>query len=123
MSRQNLDFSFNWNNKLRNNCFTTIRLRNDAKYFKGAKYAVSLQNYPKGNARAVDVKYLTIDKINNWIARLDTGYSAKECVAMIKEMYKNKPLINWKTQELAYCLLEWENQNGMKHLFDYETNT
>lgn len=119
-TRHNLDFTYNWNSKLRNRCFTTLRLRNDAKYYKGAKYAITLQGFPKGNAKAVDVKYITIDRISDWIAKLDTGYTAKECVAMLKEMYKNQPLINWSTQQLAYCLIEWENQEGMKHLFDSE---
>lgn len=115
-----LNFTYNWNTKLRGKSFTTIRLRNDAKYYKGAVLSVALQNYPKGKAKVIDVKYLTIDKISEWIARLDTGYSAKECKDLIKAMYKNKPLINWQTQQLAYVLLAWENQEGMDNLFKTE---
>lgn len=69
-------------------------------------------------AKVIDVKFMTLDKVNEWIARLDTGYSAKECREMIKTMYKNVPLIDWKTQELVYVLLEWENQEGMDNLFE-----
>lgn len=113
-----LNFNYNWNTKLRCRNFTTIRLRNDAKYFKGARFSITLQNYQKGMAKVIDVKFMTLDKVNEWIARLDTGYSAKECREMIKTMYKNAPLIDWKTQELVYVLLEWENQEGMDNLFE-----
>lgn len=113
-----LNFNYNWNTKLRCRSFTTIRLRNDAKYFKGARFSITLQNYQKGIAKVIDVKFMTLDKVSEWIARLDTGYSAKECKEIIKTMYKNKPLIDWKTQELAYVLLKWENQEGMNHLFE-----
>lgn len=113
-----LNFSFNWNTKLRCRNFTTIRLRDDTKYFKGARLAITLQNYQKGVAKVIDVKTMTLDRINEWIARLDTGYSAQECREKIKTMYKNVPLIDWKTQELVYVLLEWENQEGMDNLFE-----
>ncbi len=113
-----LDFSYNWNNKLRCRCFTTLRLRNDEKYHKGARFEVSMQGYARGQAKVIDVKYLKLEQISEWIARLDTGYSAKECKEMIKQMYKNVPLIDWKKQELAYVLLAWEGQKGMNNLFE-----
>lgn len=115
---EKLDFSYNWNNKLRNRCFTTLRLRNDAKYHKGARFEVSMQGISWGKAKIVDVKILKLDQINEWIARLDTGYSARETKDIIKKMYKNKPYINWDTQELSYPLLAWENQEKTQSLFD-----
>lgn len=115
---KSLNFNYNWNTKLRCRNFTALRLRNDAKYYSGARLNITLQGFQKGVAKVIDVKYLTLDKVNEWIARLDTGYSAHECRELIKTMYKNKPQINWKTQELAYVLLEWENQEGMEYLFE-----
>jgi len=113
-----LSFQYNWNNKLRCRCFTTLRLRNDEKYYKGAVYEVDLQGYPKGKAKAVDVKYLTLDKINEWIARLDTGYTAKETRELIRKTYKNKPHIDWNTQQLSYIILAWKDQEKMLDMFD-----
>lgn len=115
-----LDFSYNWNNKLRNRCFTTLRLRNDGKYYKGVCFEVSMQGYAWGKAKVVDVKTLKLDQISEWIARLDTGYSARETKDIIKKMYKNKPYINWDTQELSYVLLAWENQEKTQMLFTEE---
>lgn len=119
MANDRLDFSTNWNTKLRCLFFTTLRLRNDKKYYKGATFQTSFQNYPKGKVKVYDIRFITIDKINDWIARLDTGYSANECRKILKEMYKHRP-INWKTQELAYMLLGWEGEMGMNSLFDKE---
>ncbi|MFR9165016.1 MAG: ASCH domain-containing protein [Dysgonomonas sp.] len=113
-----LDFSYNWNNKLRCRCFTTLRLRNDEKYYKGARFEVSMSGYPKGKAKVVDIKIIKLNQINEWIARLDTGYSARETKDILKKMYKNKPYINWDTQELSYALLAWENQEKMQSLFE-----
>ncbi|NDW10467.1 hypothetical protein [Dysgonomonas sp. 520] len=113
-----LDFGYNWNNKLRNRCFTTLRLRNDAKYYKGARFEVLLQGYPKGKAKVVDIKHIRLDHINEWIARIDTGYSARETKDVIKKMYKNKPQIDWNTQQLSYLLLAWEDQEKIPDLFE-----
>lgn len=113
-----LNFSTNWNNKLRCRSFTTIRMRNDTKYHKGAILSIALQNYPKGKAKVIGISFMTLDKISEWIARLDTGYSAKDCKEMLKTMYKNNPTIDWKTQEFAYILLAWEGQERMSDLFE-----
>lgn len=98
-----LEFSTNWNGKLHNTAFTSIRLWNEKKYNVGREYDVWLQHINKGFARLVSVKRLKLHEINEHIARLDTGYSAAECQEIIRTMYKNKR-IDWSTQELAYLL-------------------
>jgi len=105
-----IDFNHNWNKKLDATAFTTIRLRNDYKYKIGAEFYINLKyenrNINKGEARCVDVKYLKLDQINNFIAYLDTGYNVAECRRILKTMYKNyMPPINWETQELSLVLL------------------
>lgn len=37
---------------------------------------------------------------------MDTGYDAETCKKMLREMYKNKPFINWDVQPLAYVMLK-----------------
>ncbi len=103
---QNLDFSYNWNNKLNGKCFTTIRLHNPLKYCVGYVLTVTLKLQPRGRVKILRVTTFTIDKISDYIACLDTGYPAEECKKMLKEMYKNKR-VNWNTQLLDFCLLQY----------------
>ena len=102
-----LDFSYNWNNKLDCKSFSTIRLRNDKKYYAGAQLNVRLKGVDRGTATVVAVSHFTIDKINESIARLDTGYSAEECRGIIRRMYVNKP-VDWASQQLCFCILTYD---------------
>jgi len=107
---ERLTFSYNWNNKLSNKAFTTLRLWNPAKYHEGNTFTVRLVNKQDktvadfGVAAIVEVKRLQIFQISDFIAYLDTGYSAAEAINLLKTMYKNKA-INWDTQALAFVLL------------------
>jgi len=114
---QKLEFSYNWNNKLNNTAFSTLRLRDDRTYFKGARFDVYLKGVFKGKAKVEAVNHFTIDKITEFVARIDTGYSASECRKIIREMYKNRPGINWETQQLAFSLLVYEGKEEMNDLF------
>jgi hypothetical protein len=62
-----LSFSYNWNGKLNCNCFTTIRLRNDARYQVGAKFIVKLKDVPFGIYEVKGVKVIKLAQINDWI--------------------------------------------------------
>ena len=104
MKNEDLAFGYNWNNKLNCLSFSTIRLRNDKKYFVGAKKDIWLKGEYKGVATIVAISYFTLDKINESIARLDTGYSAEECRDIIRKMYKD---IDWNTQQLCFCILAY----------------
>lgn len=104
-----LIFTYNWNNKLQNKAFTTIRLRNDKKYEIGKEFSIQLQ--PKGKpsetlgiAKIIDVKHFTLEKLNNFIAHIDTGYSKEECEKIILRMY---PKVDFKKTELSLILLSF----------------
>jgi hypothetical protein len=114
---ETLKFSTNWNNKLNCNSFTTLRLRNDNKYYAGAKINIWLGNIYKGKGTILGVSLYTLDKINEYVARIDTGYSAEECRKIILQMYKNKPDINWATQQLAFCLIAYDKREKQADLF------
>lgn len=86
-------FSYNWNEKLNGKSFTTIRRQSD-KYFQGAIHSVMLKEKSGWvtsyqNAEIIDVKVLTLSQIieNEWICRLDTGYSASETKGILMRMY------------------------------------
>lgn len=100
---EDLTFGYNWNGKLNCNCFTTIRMHNPRKYQPGNKLNVVLQGKPKGTATVLEVKQFRLDKLNEFTARIDTGYPLEECRKMIREMYKNKPLVNFETQLFDLC--------------------
>jgi hypothetical protein len=104
---ENLDFSYNWNNKLECNSFSTLRLRNDTKYYAGAKMNIRLKGIDKGTATIVAVSYFALDKINESVARLDTGYSESDCNDFIRKMYKD---IDWNRQQLCFCILSYDKQ-------------
>lgn len=103
---QDLNFSTNWNSKLNCQCFTTIRLHNPKKYFPGARFNVYLKGHFKGSAQVIGVKICLLKDVSEYVARLDTGYSAAEFKKIIQTMYKGKP-IAWERQLLDFCLLRY----------------
>lgn len=101
-----IDFSHNWNNKLMCVCFTTIRLRNDAKYQVGNIYPVTYHKTEQlGTATVVDIKHFKLAQLTEFMARIDTGYSAEKTREIIVQMYKRHNF-NWAVQELSFILLE-----------------
>ncbi len=99
---ESIKFSYNWNNKLDNKCFTTVRLKYDAKYFVGAKFSVDY----KGKFFHVvvrDVKHFMLNDVDLFTAMIDTGYSTTEFIKIIRTMY---PRIDFSQQQLSCILLE-----------------
>lgn len=106
-----INFSSNWNNKLHNKAFTTIRLRNDSKYFTNNVYAVTLTNKKNevtnfANAKCIAIKHFKLAQLTEFTAHVDTGYSKAECEQIIRRMY-GKSNINWDIQELSLILLKY----------------
>ena len=103
MQKDIINFSTNWNNKLDCMAFTTIRLKNSAKYQIGKKYEIHLKNTLKKRARIEDIKTIYFDQINQYIAYIDTGYSLEEVKKILIKMY---PKINVQTQPFYFILLK-----------------
>ena len=106
-----LEFSYNWNKKLDCISYTTLRLANLNKYQIGRKFGVYLNGKYHHDAEIIDVKSVGLDQINEWIARLDTGYSREKCIDIIQKMYKGKP-INWEIQKLNWVLFRKLDYNA-----------
>ena len=99
---ESIKFNHNWNNKLDCKCFTTVRLKYDAKYFVGAKFSVDF----KGKFFYVivrDVRHFMLKDLDLFTAMLDTGYSTFEFRNIIRTMY---PRIDFSQQQLSCILLE-----------------
>lgn len=100
---EKLEFSTNWNNKLDCKCFTTIRLYNPNKHFRGNQFEISLQNKLKGKAVVLGITKIKIHELNDYICYLDTGYSRNETIEILQKMY---PKVDFRNQYLCIILLK-----------------
>lgn len=85
MGKKELEFSFNWNRKLDCKVFTTLRLSD--RYELGDEIDIYLKNRRLGKAKVISKHKFKIGEITELVAGIDTGYSKKECIQIIKRMY------------------------------------
>lgn len=83
---QTIDFLQNWNGKLFCNAFTTIRKQDD-RYQVGIRYDITLQDKWCGDAECVQVTQFTLDRLTESMAYLDTGFSKRETIELLQELY------------------------------------
>lgn len=99
---QDIDFSYNWNGKLNCKSFTTIRLRNDMKYVVGERYRLKIKGERLGGVEILAIKHFYLRELNEFIARIDTGYSKDECEKIIRRMYSS---VDFEKLQLSLILL------------------
>lgn len=113
-----IKFSTNWNNKLACMAFTTIRLFNPEKYKIGETYEIFLTSNKKdafiGLAEIVEIRHFKLENLNNFMAMIDTGYSADDCTDIIVKMYKNS-VKDWSKQYFSFILLKKINIKNTSH--------
>lgn len=101
-------FSYNWNNKLSGNAWTTIRLKDDRRFVVGKTYQINLKNGKDDRffcyASIEGIRDFYLKELNSFMARIDTGYSLPECTNIITTMYKNI-VHDWENQKLSFILL------------------
>lgn len=114
---ERIEFTQNWNGKLNCNSFTTMRLHNPVKYCIGSTKQVYLKGVWKGDAKIIDVRRIHLSDINLFTAKLDMGIPVEECRQVLRTMYKNRPGINWETQLIDFCLLEYCKESKEPTLF------
>ena len=100
-------FSYNWNKKLDCHAFTTIRLYNPQKHFKGQAVRILLNDKYLTDGFIYDVSVFKIDQLNDFMAYVDTGYSAEEAKKILYKMYSK---VDFKTQKLAMILIVKEEK-------------
>jgi len=98
-----LNFSYNWNNKLDCKAFTTLRLSD--RFSVGDKVQINLKKKEHSKGIIIDKRIIVLDNINNYIAYIDTGYDKEECKEILKKMYKNKD-IDWETKPIFFYLIK-----------------
>ena len=94
-------FNCNWNGKLNNNCFTTIRLANPKKYALNSQHKIILKNEFLFDAIVLAYKELFLCDLNDFMAFVDTGYSRLETRDIIYKMY---PSVDFKTKKICFVL-------------------
>lgn len=99
-----INFSFNWNNKLDNKAFTTIRLHNPNKYRQGLIYRIELKGEFKGRAEMKIISTFRAGQLNEITCYLDTGYNKRETLGILQKMY---PDIEIETALIDYCVLAY----------------
>ena len=113
-------FSKNWNNKLNCIAFTTIRLRNDKKYFAGAEYEVILKEGKrttnKGKHTVIGLKHVKLKELDGFTCLMDTGMPLEDTINLIRGMYL-KYSINWNYQKLTVILLKKDLNQNQPNLF------
>lgn len=95
-------FNKNYNNKLNNPNFTTIRLNSSFEIQEKVK--ITLNTIHIGYYYIIGKKKIKLNQINEYIARLDTGLCAEEAKKLIKQIYNEKE-IDWETETLYFYLL------------------
>jgi hypothetical protein len=95
-----LTFSTNWNHKLDCECFTTIRANDN--YKVNSIYQVFHKRELK-QVKIIDSRQFLLHTLNEWVCRLDTGYSKEETINIIKKMY-SKYEYDWDTKKLSIYL-------------------
>jgi len=101
-----LKFSYNWNNKLANRAFTSIRLSNPRKYQIGQTYLIQLKTDELGTAKLIQKRTLNINELGEFSCYLDTGYNKQETINIIKRMYPN---VNWNNTHIDLCLFLYDH--------------
>jgi len=84
-----ISFTNNWNNKLNNKAFSTLRLHNPSKYVVGLEYTIELNGRVLGTAILKEKRVLNTAQLNEFICHLDTGYNKTQTLKILERMYPN----------------------------------
>jgi uncharacterized protein YqfB (UPF0267 family) len=98
---EEIKFSQNWNLKLNNENFTTIRIKNK-KYQIGNLFNVTLRKKYLKTIEIIEIKEFKLDKLNEFTARIDTGLSVVEAQQLIAAFYPKQNVFNLDFQ-LILC--------------------
>jgi len=107
-----MKFTRNWNQKLFNTYFTTIRLKND-KYILGADYSIIINEEDKehffGIARIVSIKEIMLNELTNYQTYLDSALSKSDFIKLIQNIY-NIADSNLSTIKLQLLIFQYQTK-------------
>ena len=111
-----IKFCKNWNNKLNNEYFTTIRYLTSSKYFyyqnnEGNIFDVILKGNKVSTARLIGVSQKDLAEIlTSGINYTDAALGADDFYEMMKRMYRNKDLWNDYDTEMIVLIFKRINK-------------
>jgi hypothetical protein len=102
------NFSKNWNRKLYNDYFTTIRFF-DKQIKVGDEVEIKLKDNSFGIAKVEKVQKFLIDQLPEITAFLDTGTNRKNTIEILRRMYlKYNP--DWSKEPLTIFLVKYSKR-------------
>lgn len=101
------EFTANWNGKLFNDNFGTVRMHNPGKYSIGDEHEIFLKSASMGIASIVSVRIIRYDQLNDALAYLDCGKPLQYLAGLLKKFY---PDIKPETQ-LDHIIYKWKKRN------------
>lgn len=104
-------FSYNWNKKLDCHAFTTIRLYNPLKHYKGQSVRLLLKDEVLGEGMIHEMVVFYLNALNPFMSYIDTGYSLEETVGIIKKMY---PKVDFTQTRLVMMLIVKDKKEPVK---------
>lgn len=104
-----LSFSFNWNRKLDNNCFSTLRLT--ARFEVGDEIEI-IRPKNEGVFRGIvrTKQRYAIAQLDDSICYLDTGYDRETTLKILANIYKNQPI----TEIFRYIIERLPNKTEVR---------
>ncbi len=112
---KNISFTSNWNGKLRNQIFTTIRKHKGGEDYYGPKvgsiYNVFLRNDCVASGRLLEAPLKPFREIPELVLMLDTGTTSKEEALKIFEGFYGK----FSEEDLFYVLVFEKPSKGDSH--------
>ncbi|MBK0383551.1 hypothetical protein I5M32_11340 [Pedobacter sp. SD-b] len=111
-----LRFAINWNMKLTNNVWPTIRLKDENKYRLNQNYDVvledNLHHNVYGDANCVFIKHYNFNDLPEPLLLLDMALNKPEALKMLKHLYADKieQGLNIETALFSFMLFKWKPQ-------------
>lgn len=102
-------FSSNFNNKLDCKAFSTIRMRNDARFKLEHDYSIVLKDQPIYVAKIVSITHFRLNALSPAMSYLDSGYDPTGAKKIISNMYSKKGIdvnsVDWSFIVLVHKML------------------
>lgn len=114
---ERMEFPYNPNSVLLCDSFPMVRLSQPIKNAVGAVKQIYLKGIWRGNARILFSRQLLMSEITPDISYPVSNLSPDELRKQIRSSTKNRPGINWETQQLDYIVLQYIKESKEPTLF------
>ncbi len=114
---ERIEYKTNPNGTLNCDCFPMIRLAHPIRNAVGSVKQIYLGGVWKGNARIEYTTLVRLDQITAPMSLWLAGVEPERLRRSIREAHKNRPGINWESQQLDFIVLRYLAESREPHLF------